>query len=313
MTEIKTEINYHPPIRLEDTDFAVRLERERVSLPQDLQQRVDAKFNDFADEAEAKSGKRPTKGEICTLSNFEVLSNGLKGKASIITFDQVLYFARSQIPEDDYAFGRTHVGFPLASWGVLSSTDNNLLFAIKKGSEGAYKGSRFSAFGSLVSAEKDIELFAGMPDGAGDSEFISPRKLIERSIGGEVGKAVWERVTGITHLGLNVYDENSSQVNNGYDTDWKIDIDADAETIRKLLVETPQFESKSSAVFVPSTPNKLREFAVANSTTMSGISGVFSYIGSHFGQDELVSQYMAYRRARGDTAVDLRFNEVRSA
>ncbi|MBU2637736.1 MAG: hypothetical protein KJ955_02085 [Nanoarchaeota archaeon] len=113
------QINFNTPVTLENINFDVALERQKAALPQDIQQRVDASFNAFADKAEARSGKRPTKGEICVLGDYNPLPNGLEGVCTIATFDQVLYFARSQIPEQDYEVGRIRIGFPIASWGVL--------------------------------------------------------------------------------------------------------------------------------------------------------------------------------------------------
>ncbi len=294
------EIHYNVPVNLEDVNFDIHLNRTRNPLPQDIQERVDAKFNDFAEKAEAKSGKRPTKGEICVLQAYKTLPIGLEGVCRIRTFDEVLYFARSQIPQEDYLFGRVNVGFPIASWGVLASKDDKLLFVRKKGAEGAYEGSPYSAFGALVSADKDVE-----------NERVNPARLLERSVGGEVGKSVWERVSGTRYMGLNVYDENSAKVNNGYDTVWEVKLDSNMAKVLSILDENPQFEAKSKAGYVSATPLELREFAVSNPTTISGISGIFNYIGSHFGQDELVSQYMTYRQARGDKAVDLTFNRVK--
>ncbi|HII15589.1 MAG TPA: hypothetical protein HA362_04720 [Nanoarchaeota archaeon] len=295
-----TEIHFNAPVKLEDIKFDVTLDRQRNPLPQDVQQRVDTAFNAFADKAEAKSGKRPTKGQNCVLANYRAMPNGLEGVCKIATFDEVLYFARSQIPGQDYEFGRKQVGFPIASWGVLLSNDNQLLFARKRGAEGAYEGSPYSAFGTLVSADKDIE-----------KERISPGKLLERSVAGEAGKAIWERRKAINYLGLNVYDENSAKVNNGYDTVWEIAVDAGMEEIMALLEENPQFEAKSKASPVIASPERLTDFAAAYPTTTSGLSGIFNYIGSKFGHIELLNQYARYMQAMGTEARDLKFCPVR--
>lgn len=231
------------------------------------------------------------------LQNITLYRTGCKEFA---TFDQVLYFARSQIPDSDYEFGKSQVGFPIASWGVLASNDNKLLFVRKKGAEGAYEGSPFSAFGTLLSADKDIE-----------NERISPKKLLERCFAGEAGNAVWERRKAISYLGLNVYDENSARVNNGYDTVWEIAIDANMNEAMALLEENQQFEAKSKASPVIASPEKLREFATAYPTTTSGLSGIFNYIGAKFGQDELLAQYTSYKQARGAEAGDLKFYFVK--
>jgi len=291
-----TEIHFNTPVKLDDITFDIALNRQRSPLPQDIQQRVDSRFGDFADRAEVKSGKRPTKGEVGVLVDYKTLPSGLEGVCRIATFDQVLYFARSQIPEQDYEFGRTQIGFPLASWGVLVSKDNGLLFVRKKGTEGAYEGSPYSAFGALVSIDKDIE-----------GERVAPARLLERSVGGEVGKAIWERRGVINYLGLNVYDENSAKVNNGYDTVWEIPIDAGISEIIGLLEENPQFEAKSNASQVIASPASLREFATTNPTTGAGLAGIFSYIGARFGEEELSVQYDLYRQARGSEADNLRF------
>ncbi len=291
-------VNHHKPLLLKESVFDVRLDRTTEPLPPEVQQRVDTLFNEFADKAEKKSGKRPTKGEVCVLSDFAVLPRGLVGACKSATFDEVLYFARSQISEGDYAIGRER-GFPLASWAVLSSTDNRLLFLRKKGVEGAYEGSPFSAFGSLVSVEKDVE------DGR-----VSPRKLLERSVGGEVGKAVWERVSETANLGLNVYDENSSKVNNGYDIVLKVGVDAKMNQVISLLEENRQFEPNSH-IEISVEPNALREFISTQPTTVSGLSGVLNYIGSMYGEDEVRKQYELYREARGKDVRDVKLVRVR--
>lgn len=289
-------VNYSKPTRLDELKFDVRLDRTKRSLPNDIQGRVDAKFTQFADETEAKSGKRPTKGEICTLSQYKILSDGLEGVCKIATFDEVLYFARSEIDETDYDYGRENVGYPIASWGVLISRDNNLLFLRKKGAEGAYEGSPYSALGALISADKDVE-----------DERLSPVKLLDRGIGGEIGNAVWERTNTINYLGLNVYDENSKKVNNGYDTVWTAQIDANMSEIMGLLEENPQFEKKSKAESVMANPNELRDFIVKKKTTASGLAGILNFIGSHFGPYELKKQYESYREQKGKEAVEISF------
>jgi len=73
-----TEIHFNAPVKLEDIKFDVTLDRQRNPLPQDVQQRVDTAFNAFADKAEAKSGKRPTKGQNCVLANYRAMPNGLE-------------------------------------------------------------------------------------------------------------------------------------------------------------------------------------------------------------------------------------------
>ena len=151
----------------------------------------------------------------------------------------------------------------------------------------------------MVSADKDVT-----------ESMVDPAKLLKRSVGGEVGQAVWERITGTRHLGFNVYDANSSRVNNGYDVVWGINVDADMDKVISMLETNPQFEPKSH-VSIPASPIALREFLVGNKTTPSGLSGTFCYIGSVFGEDEVRTQYQAYRKSRGKEAVGLDLMQVK--
>ena len=120
---------------LTEIDFEVNIDRDRNMNPAAIQARIDQAFADFSDRVERKKGVRPTKGKVCVLVEHSVKTQGLSGKCRIATFDEVLYFARSQIPEQDYQYGRTSIGFPLASWCVLVSKDNKLLFLRKRGVE----------------------------------------------------------------------------------------------------------------------------------------------------------------------------------
>ncbi len=269
------------PVSLNDASIDIKFVRDQVSLPQDVQARVDANFEAFAIKAEQKTGKRPTKGEIGVLRDYRVLPNGVEGTCGVSTFDRVLYFARTQIPEADYALGR-NVGFPLASWAVPLSSDGNLIFARKKGAEGAYEGNPYSGFGALVSVDKDIK------DGR-----LNMNSFLERSVGGEVGTEVWKMLSGARFTGINDHDENSSKVNNGYDLVIEFGLDAPAEKVISSLASNPQFTSKE-AVYVTAEPKTLREFAERNQMTHSGVIGLFSYIGSRFGSEEASKQYSSY-------------------
>ncbi|MBU2638825.1 MAG: hypothetical protein KJ955_07665 [Nanoarchaeota archaeon] len=130
---------------------------------------------------------------------------------------------------------------------------------------------------------------------------------MERSISGETGIAIWERRNAINYLGMNVYDENSSKINNGYDTVWEIAIDARMDEIMSLLKENPQFEAKSTASNAMAIPKALGEFLATCPTTTSGLSGIFNYVGAKFGLDELLAQYALYKKERGTEAADLKF------
>lgn len=276
--------NVIAPVDLNDASINVKLARDEVALPDDVQARVDANFDAFAQKAEQKTGKRPTKGEIGVLRDYRVLSDGVEGTCGVSTFDRVLYFARTQIPEGDYALGR-NAGFPLASWAVPLSSDGCLVFARKKGAEGAYEGNPFSGFGALVSIDKDIR-----------EGRLDVKSFLERSVGQEVGAEAWKMATRTRFLGVNDHDENSSKVNNGYDLVMEVGFDAPAERVISSLASNPQFTSKE-AVFVRADPLSLGDFAQKYPTTHSGIIGIFSYIASRFGPDELIDQLDKYRKA----------------
>ncbi len=272
------------PIDLNKATIDISFARCEFFIPADVQARVDSNFESFAQKQEEKTGKRPTKGETGVLKRYQMLPNGVEGACGVSTFDRVLYFARTQIPQGDYYLGRL-VGFPLASWAVPLSIDNKLVFARKKGAEGAYAGNPYSGFGSLVSIDKDIR-----------NGSLDVKSFLERSVGGEVGSEVWKMVGSTRLTGLNDHDENSSKVNNGYDLVMEVGFDSPAQKIISNLVSNPQFTSKE-AVYVTAEPKALGEFAQKNLMTHSGIIGLFSYIGSRFGIDEAVSQLKKYREA----------------
>ena len=273
------------PTALESAVINVGLSSAAYDLPVDVQGRVDANWEDFASRAEAKAGKRPTKGGIGVLRDYKLLTDGLEGTCSVVPFDQVLYFARTQIPEGDYTLGR-QVGFPLASWALVTSRDNKALFVRKKGAEGAYENNPYSGFGSLVAPEKDFE----------GGQLRTPR-FLDRSVGGEVGSTLWNTRNGIAYLGMNEHDENSSKVNNGYDLVFQVGVDLLADQVLANLSDDPQFTSKKEAMLVLAEPENLRQFAEAHPTTHSGIVGLFSYIASRFGPDEATKQFEAYRKS----------------
>lgn len=283
-------LNVVYPVEFERARFNVKLIGERFPIPADVQARVDDNFAKFSEKVVAGGGKAPTKGENAVLRKYSVLADGLEGTCGISTFDEVLYFARSQIPEQDYAVGR-QVGFPLASWGVLLSKDDQLIFIRKKGKEGAYEGSPYSGSGALVSVKDDFK------DG-----LLSPQGFLDRSIGKEIGKAVWERKVATRFMGLNAHDKNSAKVNNGYDLVLEAAIDATASQILEGLEDNPQFV-RGGAIYVPAQPDSLRAFAQGNPMTASGLAGIFCYMGSRYEIDEARKQLDIYRSARPDADI----------
>ena len=279
--------NLIEPVNLDQAHIDVQLSRSDVSIPADIQSRVDSAFEKHSDKAEAESGKRPTKGEVGVIRSYGVLENGVQGVAGVATFDQVLYFARSQIPQGDYDFGK-QLGFPLASWAIPLSSDGQLIFVRKRGAEGAYEGNPYSGFGSLVSVGKDFR-----------DDSLNMPVFLQRSVGGEVGEEAWKMFAEANLLGLNDHDENSNRVNNGYDLALEVRFDAPAQRFIDGLSDNPQFTSKKEAIFVPVDPNTLRTFAESHKLSHSGIVGLFSYIGSRYGIDEARSQLKAYQDSGG--------------
>ena len=273
------------PTAFESAAINVGLSNDTYELPEDVQVRVKINWEDFASRAESKTGRRPTKGGIGVLRDYRVLTDGLEGTCSVVPFDQVLYFARTQIPQGDYALGKK-VGFPLASWAILVSKDDKVLFVRKKGAEGAYENNPYSGFGSLVAPDKDFE-----------TGRLHTARFLDRSVGGEVGQVLWNARKGVNYLGMNEHDENSSKVNNGYDLSFEVGVDLTADKLLASLTEDPQFTSKKESALVLAEPEQLRRFAESNPTTHSGIIGLFGYIGSKFGIDEAKKQFEIYRKS----------------
>ena len=273
------------PIDLREALINIKFTRDEFPLPDDVQERVDANFAVFSQRQEEKTGKRPTKGEIAVLRSYKILPNGVEGESGVSTFDRVLYFARTQIPAGDYEIGRQS-GFPLASWALPLSSNNKLIFVRKRGAEGAYAGDPFSGFGALVSIEKDTR-----------ESSLDVQSFLERSVGKEVGSEAWEMFQSASFTGLNDHDENSSTVNNGYDLVLETRFDASAEKIIRVFSSNPQFTSSREAVYVEADPDLLRKFVEKYPTTHSGIIGIFSYIGSRFGEDEARNQLRRYQES----------------
>lgn len=216
--------NIIDPVDLNDAKIDIKFTRDEFALSPEVQARVDARFAEHIAKTEKGGGKTPTKGETGVLRDYKVLTNGVEGTCGVSTFDRVLYFARTQIFQEDYALGR-NVGFPLASWAVPLSSDDKLVFVRKRGAEGAYAGNPYSGFGALVSIDKDMR-----------NGSLDMQAFLERSVGGEIGQGAWAMHCGTRFMGVNDHDENSSKVNNGYDLVLEAKFDVPAERVIQSLI-----------------------------------------------------------------------------
>jgi hypothetical protein len=291
-----SELFFTTETELNDLDISLRRLDKKTILPPDLQSRVDSNWKRFSEKQISNSGKSPTKGKICVLNSWKPTLSGLQGECSDTTFDRVLYFARTEIPEADYNFGRTQIGFPLASWAVMRSSDNNLLFCGKKGAEGAYEGTPYSAFGGLANGEKDFP----------NDEFC-PISFLQRTVGDEIGNKLWDTISNIEYCGMGAHDENSSKVNNGYDTIWSVEVDVDSGKLEEILTNNPQFTKEIKLVH--DSPGELTRFLIENPTTHSATIGVFGYIAASSGKTEALKQYTSYKSEK-KCPVNLTFLEI---
>lgn len=268
-------VNFTQAKALEDTLFDITAKERNINIPEHIAKNIDKNFVQVSKKALQQHAKAPTKGVVSTSRITNITSQGVSGSVQPATYDEVLYFARTGISQEEYDWGKEHLGLPMGAWIVLTSKDNKLLFLKKQGAEGAYSNNPYSAFGVLVSAQKDTV-----------NDKISMQSVLERSIAKEAGESIWERRIGCDYMGVNSFDSNKGTVNSGYDIVWKVPIDAPMHTIVSLLEDNPQFKEKSFH-YISSHPRVLEDFASHNNLTPSGLSGLLCYTGAVFGADEV--------------------------
>lgn len=281
MTVIHTFVS--SPAAYNSTIFNMAVDMQKPSLPKPMQTRVDKMFEKFSKSALAL-GKQVANEMICTVKNLKVMPLGLEGSCITAPYDEVLYFSRARIPYEHYNYGAINIGNPLAAGGIFVTNDLKILFIKKSGCERAYSNEPYSIIGGMASANKSLE-----------NGKISLELLLSQCIGNEVGEKIWNARTEMNYLGTTIIAQNSGTINNGTEMFWEIMLNFGHEEVLRNFTSNPQFAQKSAIQFVDGNPKDLIGFAASNPMTAAGLSSLFTYIGSRFGNAELIKQYPYYR------------------
>ncbi|MBI5392528.1 hypothetical protein HZA96_01540 [Candidatus Woesearchaeota archaeon] len=257
----------------------------QIDLPFEVEQRVADYWKSFVAE-KPKAADNP----VSFLLEYNRLPQGIEARVHLAGYRYNQYFNR-----DDYYMRDTasaNLGFnPLASW--IIATCENGRYALF-GNKIDFGANVIGGFGGFTS-NKDVQQNA---DGSREINVDSYlTRMIQQEMG-EISKALGEK----QNIGLNFMPYVAPR---GSDGVYHISLDGTKEQLMRLMTANDQMSSKLIAV--EATPDKLVELLLTTEQdpSTSFFGGVFSFIGSKYGTDEL-NKYLARYNTAGNKRVDVK-------
>jgi hypothetical protein len=260
------------------------------SLPLDIQRKVYGNWERFLLKKVQKN-EPAVDGRVLFLQDWERSHRGIEGKIFIDGYSKVAYINRSMQGEsyfDRIVSGEIKYGVPFTTWGVPTTTDGKAVFAFKVGVE--YETKSVSAFGGIA-IESDIE----------DGKINMP-KLIERTLGYELGKDLWVRRNEVNYHGMCLALRSATRDQH---TSWSFDLDVESREVQEKFSKNPQF--KNNLIFVDNTLEGLYGFMTGENwkPTAVCVGGVSTYVLSNWGENEGNAWLEEYQQNPRSTIVEL--------
>ena len=246
------DINYEPPI------------------PPVIEDKVEKTWEKFT----AKNSKA-TDGQVAYLHSFQGYDsgNGPTAAVNLAPYRYARHFARDDIEMIDTKSGDYARLFPLTTWIIVSSNDNEGLFGYKHD----YDVNVVSGFGSIVAA-KDCGV---------NSSGATLDEHLQRVLGNELGERLAERLVSseLTTFGLNYSPQVSPLSGEGkiigpreFDLVCHARIDGDTKKLVSLMQENEQFKKE----LIPVKLDEKNLFAFLKNKnfnhTKSCVGGIISYL-----------------------------------
>ncbi len=255
----------HEPISLDNV--IINISHEKPILPEDVEDRVKANWVRFKE-----SRSNAVDNEVAYLVEYSYSEGTVTAEVFTAGFSYNQYLNRSDIEMKD---SRAGLYEPLASW-MLAVCDNGnyALFGHRKD----YGNKRVSAFGGFTS-QVDI---------VGDK--INTEQFVQRILTNEM-KDMSSSIVGVSMIGLNYYPKVGPK---GFDGVYVAELEGKPEELQTHFSECDQFSTK--LISVRTDPKSLIKFLEHEHwhPTRSCVAGVFSYIGSRYGRDELNAALSSY-------------------
>ncbi len=270
MTKQAIELwDYHAPYASQNVK--IRIAREKTPLPKEAVDAADKAWQEFA----AKNALAKDT-EIAYLVSYENDLGHISAKVFKDNYRFSQYLNRNPQSEPFRLISNRSNYNPLGSW-ILPECENGqyVLFGNKKD----FGNKKVSAFGGFTNSDDE------------DGSIISIDRHVHRKIKEEMGDGIEKRIESSGIIGLDFLPVIGTK---GFDAVYVARLDGRHESITLEFNENPQF----SKVVLPvgSDPVSLVEFLNSDlwEPTTSCVGGVFSYIGSRHGDEELEKAIKAY-------------------
>ena len=269
--------DYHPPISIsaEKSDFKVSIiEGASPYLPKEVEQRVDENWQSFVAE-KPKAIDNP----VAYLLDYNKNPDGIELKVHLAGFRYNQYFNRDDYEMKDADFA--DLGYcPLASWILI--TCENGKYALF-GNKIDFGKNIISGFGGFT-AKEDIK------QNQDRSREVDVNAHLERALQqemGEISKTIAEKRS----LGVNFLPYVAPR---GNDNIYHVSLDATKEQAMRLMKANDQMSDK--LIQIEATPDQLVKLLLETSRepSTSCFGGIFSFIGSKYGADELKKHISIY-------------------
>ena len=251
------------PLSLDKLDIIVK--DSKPVLPNFIERKITNKW------LNNKRKKNLKEDYIAYFVSHKKLYEKVNSEVFLASFKYNYFFNK----EHDHQFHRQYNFNPLSSWIILEC-DDCLIF----GNKINYGEKKVSGFGGYAKLEDLVK------------NKIDSKKWVMRKILEETGKEITKRVKDIYSAGINLH--KNSRLHN-YDHIFIVNLDGNFKNIQKEFRESIQFSKY--LIPVKANPKSLVSFLEGSKwePTLGCIGGVFNYIGSKFGEDELKKALASYK------------------
>lgn len=267
-------LDYHPPILIseEKSNFKIPIVEVQIDLPEEVEERVHENWQSFVAEK-----PKAADNQVAYMLDYSKNPAGIEVKVHLAGYRYYQYFNRDDYEMKDTAFA--NLGFnDLASW--IIATCENGKYALF-GNKVDFGANVLCAFGGFTSKEDVTVNLDGSKEINVDFYL---NRMLRREMG-EISEAVAERYS----LGLNFLPYVAPR---GSDGIYHINLDGTKEQLIRLMKANDQFSD--TLIAIEATPDKLVELLLKTpqDPSTSFFGGIFSFIGSKYGDDEL-NKYLA--------------------
>ena len=262
----------HEHVNLNSSNISVTISCLKPKLPEEIERRVEENWQFFK-----RKYSRAKDNQISYIISYQNHDGQIKAEVFLAGFKYNQYLNRDDKEMLDSSVANSLNYNPFASWIIpVCEKGKRVLFG-NKIDFGNRKVSGFGGFtiqGDIVGNQIDVNRF------------------VQRILEGEMGE-MCSRIQEKYILGLNFFPIVGPK---GFDGVYLVELDGKAEDLQKYFAGNEQFSKQ--LISVGSDPRSLIEFLENSSwePTTSCVGGIFNYIGSKYGEDELRRSLARYSR-----------------